>query len=119
MCFAPRYISGTMARPSSPCRNTASLPATPCASTTAPETPPTSAATAPTASKRYMASGLNGTGLLALIAFMAGITGLVDDFSDSKNPLRVLLRRRGHCRIRRIPQRMGELHPVAAIDGAG
>src|SRR5689334_4370841 len=31
MCLAPRYISGPMARPSSDCRNSASLPATPCA----------------------------------------------------------------------------------------
>src|SRR5688500_19282529 len=108
MCFAPRCINGTMARPCSPCRNTASLPATPCASITAPQ----AAAMSSVQIRRRRRL------LLTLISFMAGIAGLVDDFADGQNPGGILFLRRGHRGVRRIAQRDGKLGPVAAVDGA-
>src|SRR5687768_13532547 len=106
MCFAPRYMSGTMARPSRPCRNTASLPATPCASSVA----------APAAAMASVSA--TRTALLALILFMARITGLVNHFTDRKNPLGILFLRRRQRLARRVAQRDGMLRPVAAIDRA-
>src|SRR5688572_25013377 len=121
MCFAPRYINGTMARPCSPCRNTASFPATPCASNAA----------APRATNprvrttrlivvllRALRSLRALRASLTLIPFMAGIAGLVDDFADGQNPGGILFLRRGDRGVRRIAERNGKLRPVAAIHGA-
>src|SRR5688572_6237389 len=108
MCLAPRYISGTIARPSSPCRKTASLPDTPCALSAA-----EAIATSPIVSNaRFMTllgcwvtcvawvicvdsypanSGNSGyldnqAHLVALIAFMTCIAGDIDLFSNGEDP---------------------------------
>src|SRR5258706_13981583 len=72
MCFAPRYRSGPMARPFSPCRNTASLPETPCASRPAASAHTMSAVNA-AASRQLPAAGL-----LPLISCMARIACLIE-----------------------------------------
>src|SRR6188474_2881406 len=107
MCLAPRYISGPMAWPFSPCRNTASLPDTPCASRpTDPRTVSSVTAASPMAR------------LLTLISCMAGIAGLVEAGPGRKNRFRTLLFGGLHRGLALLDEVLGHLHPVAVIDGA-
>src|SRR5918993_4465462 len=105
MCLAPRYISGPIAWPSSPCRNTASLPVTPWAST--PADPSTNRAT-------NAASPI--TRLLTLIFFMTGVAGLIEVGPGGKNCVRALLFGGFHRRYALVDEVLGHLHPVTVVD---
>src|SRR5262245_57257529 len=108
MCLAPRYINGMMARPSSPCRYTASLPETPCALRVAPAANTAASATSVWIERR----------LIPRISFMAVVTGLVDFVADLQNPIGAMplggLQRLGRCR----GHRLGHLRPVFSVNCA-
>src|SRR6187402_2192699 len=107
MCLAPRYISGMMARPCSPCRKIASLPARPCASRPA---APSSTRAAATAAVRRR--------LTPLVALMTGIARHGEVATAFKDAIRLLL----VGRLQRDPRRVHELvrhrDPVAVVDRA-
>src|SRR5215216_2057582 len=103
MCLAPRYISGMMARPFSPCRNTASLPDTPCASSAAEQ-----ASTIRTVSAN----------LLARIACMAVVTCGVEVSAGFDDAVLILRVGRLQRRASLVHHVVRHLHPVALVDGA-
>src|SRR5436190_2367832 len=102
MCLAPRYISGMMARPFSPCRKTASLPDTPCASSAADMT-----STATTIKAN----------LLARIACMAVVTRGIEIAARLDDLVLVLCRGGGHRLLSLLHHVVGHLYPVALVDG--
>src|SRR6185503_7150167 len=111
MCLAPRYISGMIARPSSPCRKTASLPDTPCALNTA-----EAIVTKPTVSSAFFINRLN-PGSIALIALVARIAGGVDHLTNRENASRSLCVRRFQRRLRGVAHRGRKLDPVPFVHG--
>src|SRR5689334_6977448 len=108
MCFAPRYIKGTMARPSRPCRNTASFPDTPCASSVVAITRTTLAAMI-----AVMGSGFL---LRTLVFLMAGVTGFVEVAARGEHAIRVLLIGRGQRGFAGRDEALRERHPLSCID---
>src|SRR5262245_58801509 len=115
MCLAPRYRSGPMARPSSPCRNTASLPDTPCAPT-AWVAAAASSSVRPILSRTLLDIFIGRSP--ALVLAMAVIARHVDSLASGKHTGGVLLLsrfERGHARV---GHRLRHRHPLRPIDGA-
>src|SRR3989338_3806807 len=103
MCLAPRYISGPMARPCSPCRNTASLPATPCASR-------------PAAKPASRMTAARPTTLLALILRMAGVTRVVDVRPRGRDAVGVLRAGRPQRHLRPVHEGPRHRNPIPGVD---
>src|ERR1700740_2586465 len=109
MCFAPRYISGTIAGPFTDCRKTASLPDTPCALNSGASTTATRnvAATA-THAPRY-----SGDPLVFGVALGARI---VNVSTGVEEVLRVPGDGRAERRLAAVDHRFRERRPVALVD---
>src|SRR5688572_8180379 len=107
MCFAPRYMSGPIALPSRPCKNTASFPDTPCASRPT-EPRPTSSASAASPIVRCR---------LLLISLMARIARLVDIGTCRENPLGALGLGGLDCLDAGVDEGARHFHPLAVVHG--
>src|SRR5579872_2720253 len=105
MCFAPRYMSGPIARPCTDCRYTASLPETPCASSGA------------ASATRTSAPVRSATALTALVLEMATVAGLIELLARFEDLFGAFLLGRAQRQCRRIDHVARDLHPVALVDG--
>src|SRR5262245_54678620 len=100
MCFAPRYISGPIARPCTDCRNTASLPVTPWASRVDVKTTKTAVARSAAA-------------LAPLVFEMTGVAGLIELLARLEDLHRALLLGRAQRERGGVDHRARDLRPVA------
>src|SRR6185503_20721260 len=105
MCLAPRYISGTMARPCRPCRNTASLPDTPCASSVIDSA--STISTIDTARARRLST---------LILVMARVAGFVKVATGGQHAVRLLLFGGGEDRLAGGNEPLRVREPLPGVD---
>src|SRR5712692_7840575 len=122
MCFAPRYMSGPIALPWSPCRNTASLPETPCASTT-PEQIPTNRAVTISPTKLCLirivtprSFAMSTACSVALILFMAAVARRVDRLPSGEERILVLRLGCPEGHDPGVPECSRPLHPVSRVN---
>src|SRR5258705_8876810 len=120
MCFAPRYSSGTIARPFSPCRNTASLPETPCASSPADVAHAMTMASSMAADRRLPTADcpLPTAGLLARVSSMTVVARDIEIASSVDDAVLVLRLGCLHRGLPLVDHVARHLHPVARVDGA-
>src|SRR5690348_9038693 len=104
MCFAPRYMSGPIAAPLMPWRNSASDPDTPCASPFVPINNTSASESAITPSEPARPR-LRGRLLRAAVLGVAGVTRFIDGLFRRKDVLGVP----GFGRDKRLPSRVD--HP--------
>src|SRR5262245_44237626 len=115
MCLAPRYRRGPMARPSSPCRNTASLPDTPCAPTAC-VAAAASSSVRPIRTRTLLEIFIGRSP--ALVLAMAVVARRVDRLPGGEHTRGVFLLGRLERRHAGLGHRLRHRHPLRAIDGA-